>query len=81
MQLLNGQMSLRLNPCYDTLVLGMFDALAKPRCLRPPSRGAWLCSIAELVERLVVNRIGTYDVHCSHFMHSIFGMKGKIVVR
>jgi len=31
--------------------------------------------------RLVVNRIGTYDVHCSHFMHSIFGMKGKIVVR
>lgn len=51
MQLLNGQMSLRLNPCYDTLVLGMFDALAKPRCLRPSSRGAWLCSIAELVER------------------------------
>lgn len=23
---------------------------------------------------------GSYEVHCSHFMHSAFGMKGKIVV-
>lgn len=30
--------------------------------------------------RLVAPRPGTYDVHCSHFMHSTFGMKGKIVV-
>lgn len=30
--------------------------------------------------RLVATRAGTYDVHCSHFMHSTFGMKGKIVV-
>ncbi len=24
---------------------------------------------------------GTYEMHCSHFMHSMLGMKGKIVVR
>lgn len=24
---------------------------------------------------------GSYEVHCSHFMHSTFGMTGKIVVR
>lgn len=30
---------------------------------------------------LIPTRAGTYDVHCSHFMHSTFGMKGKIVVR
>ncbi|AKH18847.1 cupredoxin domain-containing protein [Sphingomonas sanxanigenens] len=31
--------------------------------------------------RLVANRPGTYKVHCSHFMHSTFGMTGKIVVQ
>ncbi|TPG13214.1 copper-binding protein [Sphingomonas oligophenolica] len=29
---------------------------------------------------LVATRAGTYDVHCSHFMHSTFGMKGRIIV-
>ena len=24
---------------------------------------------------------GRYEVHCSHFMHSTFGMKGEIIVR
>ena len=24
---------------------------------------------------------GSYEVHCSHFMHSTFGMTGKIVVK
>lgn len=24
---------------------------------------------------------GTYDVHCSHFMHAAFGMKATIIVR
>jgi uncharacterized cupredoxin-like copper-binding protein len=24
---------------------------------------------------------GSYEVHCSHFMHATFGMTGKIVVR
>lgn len=31
--------------------------------------------------RLVVNQPGTYKVHCSHFMHSGFGMKGRIIVQ
>lgn len=31
--------------------------------------------------RLIATRVGTYEVHCSHFLHSAFGMKGKIVVR
>lgn len=31
--------------------------------------------------RLIANRAGTYDVHCSHFMHSTFGMTGKIIVQ
>lgn len=24
---------------------------------------------------------GTYEMHCTHFMHSLLGMKGQIVVR
>lgn len=24
---------------------------------------------------------GTYDLHCSHFMHGIFGMRGSITVK
>ncbi len=27
------------------------------------------------------NAAGTYKSHCSHFMHSSFGMKGRIVVQ
>lgn len=30
--------------------------------------------------RLTAPTPGTYDMHCSHFMHSTFGMTGKIVV-
>jgi uncharacterized cupredoxin-like copper-binding protein len=30
---------------------------------------------------LTPTRTGTYDLHCSHFMHAVFGMKGKIEVR
>jgi plastocyanin len=30
---------------------------------------------------LTIPRPGTYDVHCSHFMHSTFGMKATIIVR
>lgn len=31
--------------------------------------------------RLIAPPAGTYDVHCSHFMHSTFGMKASIVVQ
>lgn len=31
--------------------------------------------------RLVAPARGTYDLHCSHFMHSTFGMTGHIFVR
>lgn len=31
--------------------------------------------------RLVAPAPGTYKLHCSHFMHSTFGMTGQIVVR
>jgi len=31
--------------------------------------------------QLVVNQPGTYKLHCSHFMHSGFGMKGRIIVQ
>jgi plastocyanin len=30
---------------------------------------------------LVPQTAGTYDVKCTHFMHEMLGMKGKIVVR
>ncbi len=29
---------------------------------------------------MLTPRAGTYKVHCSHFMHSSLGMKGKILV-
>ena len=31
--------------------------------------------------RLVAPAAGEYEVHCSHFLHSTFGMTGEIVVR
>ena len=31
--------------------------------------------------RLVAPAAGDYGLHCSHFMHGTFGMKGKIEVR
>lgn len=31
--------------------------------------------------RLVANQPGTYKTHCSHFMHSSFGMTGTITVQ
>lgn len=30
---------------------------------------------------LVAPRAGTYKVHCTHFMHSAFGMTGEILVQ
>jgi len=31
--------------------------------------------------RLIPNRAGSFKVHCSHFMHSSFGMTGTITVQ
>ena len=31
--------------------------------------------------RLVAPAPGTYKIHCSHFLHSSFGMTGEIIVR
>lgn len=31
--------------------------------------------------RLIPNRTGSFKVHCSHFMHSSFGMTGTITVQ
>jgi len=31
--------------------------------------------------RLVAPAAGTYEAHCSHFMHSTFGMTGSVVVQ
>ena len=31
--------------------------------------------------RLVPNKTGSFKVHCSHFMHSTFGMTGTITVQ
>jgi plastocyanin len=31
--------------------------------------------------RLVPNQAGSYKSHCSHFMHSSFGMTGEVIVR
>jgi len=31
--------------------------------------------------RLTAPAAGTYEAHCTHFMHSTFGMTGKIVVQ
>jgi plastocyanin len=30
--------------------------------------------------RLVPNTPGSYNVHCSHFLHESFGMTGKVIV-
>jgi plastocyanin len=30
--------------------------------------------------KLIVNAAGTYDVRCTHFMHTMLGMTGKVIV-
>jgi plastocyanin len=30
--------------------------------------------------KLIVNAAGTYDVRCTHFMHAMLGMTGKVIV-
>lgn len=34
----------------------------------------------ESIDVTITPKAGTYKVHCSHFMHSSLGMKGKILV-
>lgn len=45
------------------------------------AKGGVEVSGGETVElHLTAPAAGRYEVHCSHFMHSTFGMKGEIVV-
>ena len=53
----------------------------------PSDRGKISKGVIELKKgetadiRLVAPAPGTYKLHCSHFMHSTFGMTGQIVVQ
>lgn len=45
-------------------------------------RGAIEMSGGEQLDiRLIAPPAGTYPLHCGHFMHSVFGMKGVLVVQ
>lgn len=35
---------------------------------------------AESIDVTLIPHTGTYDVHCSHFLHATMGMTGRIVV-
>lgn len=54
--------------------------------IAPPDRARVAKGTVELAggERVVIHLVappaGQYSVHCSHLMHSAFGMKGTIVV-
>ena len=47
----------------------------------PPADGAVEVAAGKTVELTLIPRMpGTYPVRCTHFLHSLFGMRGTIVV-
>lgn len=68
---------------HDFSAKAFFDAAA----VAPEDRGAVAKGEIELRGgqsadiHLTAPAAGSYEVHCSHFMHSAFGMTGKIVVQ
>ena len=68
---------------HDFVAKSFFDAAAITPADRDRVRkGGVDVAGGETVQlRLTAPRAGRYPVHCSHFMHSAFGMKGEILVR
>lgn len=68
---------------HDFVAKDFFDASTiAPEDRAKISKGGIDVDGGESVEvRLVPNQPGSYKSHCSHFMHSSFGMKGEIIVR
>jgi uncharacterized cupredoxin-like copper-binding protein len=68
---------------HDFSAKAFFDAAA----VAPEDRAAVAKGEIELQGgqsadiHLTAPAAGTYEAHCSHFMHSTFGMTGKIVVQ
>lgn len=66
---------------HNFVAKGFFAA---SRGVKPPlsSDGKIELGGGESVDiKLIAPAPGRYDVHCSHLMHSTFGMKGTIIVR
>ncbi|MES2056952.1 MAG: cupredoxin domain-containing protein [Pseudomonadota bacterium] len=68
---------------HDLVAKAFFAGAAiAPADRRQISKGAISFEGGETIDiHLVAPGPGTYEMHCSHFMHSAFGMTGKIVVR
>lgn len=56
-------------------------AQVRPEDARRLDRGAVDVGGHESVDIALVPKAGTYPLHCTHTMHSMFGMKGSIVVQ
>ncbi len=68
---------------HDLVAKSFFAAASvAPEDRKLISKGAISLDGGETIDvHLVAPGPGTYEMHCSHFMHSTFGMTGKIVVQ
>jgi plastocyanin len=68
---------------HDFVAKELFDASTiAPEDRAKLRKGGVAVDGGESVEiRLVPNQAGSYKSHCSHFMHSSFGMTGEVIVR
>ena len=57
-----------------------FNAAAYPDGQSAPDRGTVELDEGESASVTLVPAAGEYSLHCSHFMHTTFGMRGAIVV-
>jgi plastocyanin len=55
-------------------------AAIDPGSARKPVKGTIELKKGASADVTLTPRAGQYDVHCSHFLHSSFGMTGSIVV-
>ncbi|MGH6617294.1 cupredoxin domain-containing protein [Sphingomonas sp.] len=68
---------------HDLVAKAFFDgATVASDDRRLISKGAISFEGGQTIDiHLVAPQPGTYEMHCSHFMHSAFGMTGKIIVK
>lgn len=66
---------------HDFVAPAFFAASAFPPGVAPPPGGKVEVAAHATEELTLTPRVpGTYEVRCTHFLHALFGMTGKVVV-
>lgn len=66
---------------HNFVAAAFFAASAFPPGVAPPPDGTVEVAAGATAELILTPRVpGTYKVRCTHFLHSLFGMTGTVVV-